>query len=230
MGWWSPPKDPSIRIGDEVMDRTYDYLERLAALYREGLKRPMTVEELQAVLSLALRVIGDERIFHQFGEKKVESVVIKAVKRPKRQEYAVGDIFALPLGKGKYAFGRIMNLADGWDLVEIFAYTARTPQYTPAIAGSGRLMLLLLGSPREYFDDWAWKVIQSDPDYTPSELAKLRFVMGTPGHYRVVRVNGFRPEGSIPDAEAEELPKWESGTLEGAVKAIKKALAERRPT
>ncbi len=39
MGWWSLPDNASVTLGDEALDATYDYLEKLSRLYEKELQR-----------------------------------------------------------------------------------------------------------------------------------------------------------------------------------------------
>jgi hypothetical protein len=123
-----------------------------------------------------------------------------------------------------------MNLADGWQMVEIFAHVSKSWQYSPAIVEAGRLFppILLIG-PKEFFTNWRWEIVHSNPGYVPPDLGSLRYVMGTPGRYRLVKVNDYQPlPGIISDGEAELIPEWKFATPEVAESQIKEALQEKR--
>jgi len=227
MGWWSLPEDSSVYLGDEVMDVTYTYLEQLVALYGEALQRKPTIRELQAVLRLALWVNGEKCVDDLAETRQVDAVAIKTSVRPKRQKYQVGDIFAIPIGQ-RHLFGRIINLDDGWDLIEVFTYSAKTPRYTPEITQAARLLPPLGINPRDLFGEWRWRIVRSEPGTAPSDVASLRYRMGTPGNYKWVKVNGFKPCGKLTDEEATCLPPWAIFSYETVLDMIKEAALEQK--
>ena len=228
MGWWNFPNDPSVWVGDEVMDDAYDYLERLAERYGERFGRKPTLAELQAGMRLALRVRGEKMVEDITDERSVESVVIKTIARPKRQKYEVGDIFAVPLPGGRYAFGRILNLSDGWELVEIFAHIAESDRYSNEITEAGRLLPPIVINPRDVFGGWKWKIVDSHPGYVAPDLDSLRYMMGMPGRYQLVSVGDIQPRKALSDAEAKALPRWATLTEEGARTRIEAAAREQQ--
>jgi Immunity protein 26 len=223
MGWWSYENDKSVLLGDEVMDATYDYFERLRDLYAERVHRRPSIGELQAVLRLALRVNGEKYLDDVEDGKQIQSVRVKMAKRSKKQKFNVGDVFAIPIKRGQYMFGRIVNLEDGWELIEVFAHKSSSPEYTPDIVKAKRLLPPLWINPRELFAEGTWKIIHSDPSYDPSVLSSLKYVMGTPGNYRWVRVNGFQPQGKLTDEEAAALPAWALMPHDAVIEAIEEA-------
>ena len=226
MGWWQLPEADSVHLGDEAFDITYQYLDDLSALYAGAFGRKITVEELRALWSMALQIYGP-KVLNEFEAKEVVSVAIKTAKRKKRQPFKVGDVFAIPLEEGLYGFGRILNLEGSWEVVEIFAYVSRFPRYSPDIVDAGRLLPPVTVDVRA-FEDWKWKVIHSEPGFVSGDLDSLRYVIGLPGHFQVVKVNSYAPLGPISDAEAAKLPHKVFCTLETTVDKIKAALQKRK--
>ena len=167
MGWWAPSDNEQVVLGDEALDQTYGYLETLSALYATQLGRKPRVEELQYLLSLALQVCGDDRLLADFSTRRISAVTIRVGRRPRRQKYQVGDVCAIPLVAGRFAFGRIINLGDGWDLVEVFRYVATMPRFSPTIVDSGRLLPPLVVDAGEVFGGWLWRIVDSTPEYAP---------------------------------------------------------------
>ncbi|HYO65172.1 MAG TPA: Imm26 family immunity protein, partial [Archangium sp.] len=109
MGWFDAPGHEGVVLGDDVLDETYAFMRKLSRMYEGALGRKMTCEELQVLLDTSLRVNADDTLFSEFEEQKVASVQIKTAKRPKRQNYKAGDVFAIPLKDGRFAFGRVME-------------------------------------------------------------------------------------------------------------------------
>ena len=221
MGWWNPPGKEGATIGDEGLSETYRFLRRLSALYEEALGRKMSVDDFQATLELSLRTNGDESLFSGLEEREVTAVALKIAKRPRRQKYQPGDIFAIPLGDGQFAFGRIMSLSKRGDLVEIFRYTSDGITDSPEIVKSGRLFHPIYVSGLEVFQDWTWKIVASDPDYAPEDLDSLKFVIGAPGDLKLVQGDRQTP---IRDQDAAGLAHKAFWRHEATVKRIRAAL------
>jgi len=222
MGWWSPAGRDGVAVGDEVFDRTYRYLEEVTALYREGVGRAPTVEELATVLTVALQNHGGSETFEGVDELEVSSVAIKTKKRPKRPRLQVGDVFTIPLEAGKWGFGRIVNLEREWDLVEIFAHVSPKPRYTPAAIASGRLLPPIPVDVNEAFieGDGRWRVVHSQPGFRLEDLDKLEYDSGTG---RIMRVNTFNWEVGSPGYLAK-LPPFVLKGVQGYEEEIKDGL------
>lgn len=226
MGWFDAPKYPGVVLGDEPLDETYAFLKHLSRTYEQGLGRKPTCEELQALLETCLRVNADGTLLSGFEELQVSAVQIKTAKRPKRQTYRAGDIFAIPLPSGRFAFGRIMTSGEKLgNLVEVFKETAPVAVATPRILESGRLFHPVYLNGLRAFRDPAYRIINSDPDYAPSDCGSLQFLVGVPGLYELKQ--GSAKSHRISDAEAagiEPLATWEHEPL---TTRVKRALADR---
>jgi hypothetical protein len=228
MGWWISPPDSANQVGDGALDAAHDFLQRFTALYQDELGRKPTVEELEAVLSLVLRGWADPSTVQNFDEREVTSVAVKTAKRKKRLPYQLGDVFAIPLSEGRYAFGRIYNLDPNWNLVEIFAHVGTGPYYSPEIAKSGRLIPPITVSPREVFENGLWKIVYSDPAFVPADIDSLRYATGLPGMYKLVKVNQLKPLGPLTDEEATKYPLHNFKPLPGTLADIERALKKRK--
>jgi hypothetical protein len=226
MGWWSPKGNDNIIVGDEVFDKTYHYLEELAALYRESHGRSMTVDELATILSGALQNHGGPETFEGVDELEVSSVTIKTKKRAKRPRLQVGDVFVIPLEPGRWGFGRIVNLERSWHLVEVFAYVSSEPRYTSAAVAAGRLLPPIPIDTDEAFVEGAgrWRVVHSQPGFKLEDLDKLEYATG---NYQILRVNAFVPETPTSLAHAMELPRYKLVLLEDTEEQIRAALRAR---
>jgi hypothetical protein len=221
MGWWNAAGKEEVIIGDEGLDETYHYLRRMGELYREALSRTMTIEEFKTTLEISLRTNGDDTLFSGFEEREVVAVTIKLGKRAKRQKYQVGDLFAIPLGEGKFAFGRIMSVSKDGSIVEIFRYVSDGIRESPDIGKSGRLFHPIYISATELFQTGQWRIIASDTNYVPEDLPSLKFVYGTSGDRKVVQGNRER---HISDDEAAGLEGMSFWSHEPTVRRIKAAL------
>src|SRR4051812_16747465 len=126
MGWYESPQEPGVMLGDEAFDAMYEGLKGVAAAYREGLGRKPTLDEVRALLETELRVAGDDLV-DGLDEIAVKQVSIKTAKKPKDQPFGVGDVFAVPISGGRFAFGRVMLLdkLEGM-LIEVFAKTSNS--------------------------------------------------------------------------------------------------------
>lgn len=103
MGWFDTD-DENIEYSDETLDLAYNFLTDFSNAYQNNLNRKPTVEELEYLLKLSFRVNADEHFLADFDEKKIEDIKFKIGKRKKRLKYEVGDMCAIPLKCGGYAF------------------------------------------------------------------------------------------------------------------------------
>lgn len=202
MGWWSLTDTEEMLIGDDVLDETARFLKRLSKIYQKQIKRKITIDELEAVLDASLRFNADNEVIDDFEERKVSGVTIRTAKRPKRQKYKEGDVFAIRLDDRRFAFGRVMALTKKGDLVEIFSYIAEAKNFSQEIVDSGRLFHPIYVSGLEVFRDWQWEVIHSNASYEPHDIGKLKFVIGMPGNFSLSEGGN---QHSISDREAEGL-------------------------
>ena len=227
MGWWQLPGNKSINLGDEAFEATYEHLETLSVLYQESFQRKITIDELESLLTLSLRGAAVEFI-DNFDERAVESVRIKIAKRKKGQAFKVGDIFVVPLDGGHYAFGRIINLKGSWNLAEIFAFASKTPIWSPAVIEAGQLFEPITIDVNDAFENNKWRIIDHDDHIDKKSLESLRYVMGFPGNFKIMKVNEYAPLGPITDSEAAKWPRMQYTTVETTASVIKKALKQQK--
>ena len=221
MGWWDDPKLDGAVVGDEALDEAFKFLKRLSDVYEGGVGRKPSVADLQATLRVCLRVNADERFFSDMTEKKITDIAIKTAKAPKKQKYKVGDVFRLPLGDGRFAYGRLLKVDKGGDIVEIFCHTDKGEGYRPSIAETGRLFHPIFISGVVVFWRGPWEVIHSDPDFVPTDVNDLKFVYGAFGDRKMLQGD---KRSEISEAQAKKLePKAFVGHVQ-VVQRINKAL------
>lgn len=144
-----------------------------------------SLEDFRQLLETKLGV-GMEDYFEGCDRTVLVKIVIKTKKGPTKQAHKVGDIFAIPLGNGRYAFGRIMkddwkNVALVGTLVEIFRETSDTRRFRPSIFSSGRLLHPTNISTYEAITNRRWHVVASDDAYRiPERDLSLEFTILDP--------------------------------------------------
>ena len=126
--------------------------------------------------------------------------------KPRKRTCKIGDVFALTFGDEIFAFARVINLKASWDLAEVLAVTASVEVPDAAVLGSAPLYPPIAFHLREV-EFGRVKTVAETPAYVPTYLEHLRFATGRPGRQAVQRVNQYRPDGPISDAEAAALPK-----------------------
>lgn len=209
MGWYEHSRAPGSMVGDEAQDVTHDFLRQLSELYREQFGRGPTLEEVRLLLETGLRVSGPE-LLADMEDRRVVQAVFKTQKKPRDQAFKVGDVFAIPLGGGRVAFGRVMMLDKMRGLlVEVFRKVGRSIEGEPGVTTSGRLFHPILASVAA-LRSWRWIVVASDPDYRLSaEDAALQFsARGPRSGWVVVDLPG-KIVRTIDEEEAGRMePGW----------------------
>lgn len=119
MGWWKESANGrSVELGDEPLDRIHEAIDAVSRVYLEDVGRKPTLEEFRQTLLQVLR--GDPgQLFADMEQHVVGEIVFRRKKIPKRQSFAVGDYFAIPLD-GKFWYGRIIHVGAAGHLVEIY--------------------------------------------------------------------------------------------------------------
>ena len=114
MGWWD---EDELTLGDEPFDICRCALQQIISKYEHHVHRPPTLQEVLVYFRHALNTAGADAL-PDLESIEVQSISIKSRKTPKRQNYAIGDYFAIPLD-GEFAYGRyVHDSADA--LVEIY--------------------------------------------------------------------------------------------------------------
>ncbi len=64
MGWWNAPNQTELIIGDIPLDRIGNLLKELQEIYLESLGRRPTIDEVQYMIELSLKINGPG-LFHE---------------------------------------------------------------------------------------------------------------------------------------------------------------------
>jgi hypothetical protein len=116
MGWWSVKHSGEELIqGDAPYDILGDTFEQLAQEYEEEWDRKPTLAEIVYAIETVLAASID-KYASDGDELEIVDLAVKTKKRRKSQSFRVGDFFAIPLGDGLYAFGRILSDLEANDL------------------------------------------------------------------------------------------------------------------
>lgn len=135
----------------------------------------------------------------------------------------VGDLVSIRITSNTYGFARIINISDGWNLLEVLSRTSKSPDIDDAVRGAPGLY-----PPVSFYppDLRAGRIVVKEhmSDYVPGYIDRLRYVAGTPGHHELLKVNQFQPVGTVSDEQASRLPRREFYDFEGMVDRIKARL------
>ena len=220
MGWYEHSTSPGHMAGDEAHDTVHEFLSNISRLFSQQLGRRPKLEELRLLLQTGLHVSGDEWLA-DLQERSVEQVEFKTRKKPKNQSFQVGDVFAMPLGSGKVAFGRVMmaHKARGV-LVEIFQGSSASFAVAASALTTGRLFQpVLTGSAA--LKSGRWKVVLPGPtNASPADESDVVFASPGPSTgWVMVDVMG-RILRKIDLSEAETMERgwlWPPEDLEDRV-------------
>lgn len=182
-----------MAFDDQRYDIGYAFVNDLARLYADHLGGHPTLEELAALLEVELAVSG-RHLVSGLEARSVTQVAIRTKRAPRDQPFAPRDVFAVPLGEGRVAFGRVMRIdqASGV-LIEFFQGTAPTLAYDDGMPASGRLF-------HAVFSGAAHCGSNAGPSSTPDPRVHVRrrgrgprIRLTVAGRRRLVR---RRPEGA----------------------------------
>lgn len=127
MGWW---EEDGLTQGDEPFDICQWAFKQIISKYQHHIGRPPSLPELLVYLRHALNTVGADAM-PDLENIEVTSITIKSKKTPKRQNYGIGDYFAIPLD-GEFAYGRIVHESADM-LVEIYELFTETMLTLPQL-------------------------------------------------------------------------------------------------
>jgi len=189
MGWFESEQSPDTLIGDEPLDLAGRFLEEFRDAYLDGPGRLPTVAELEATLAMVIGKVGG-RWFEELDGKQVVKLKLETKKAPKRQEFAVGDIFAIPLSAGDYVFGRyIYDQAERGGLIEIYGDVREAPVFDAEVLEYELMGPPLWVSGPAVFENGEFPILRHEPDYEPEGIDELEFLGGPPHDYKIMDID-----------------------------------------
>jgi hypothetical protein len=186
------------------------------------------VAELEATLAIVIGNVGG-RWIEELDGKRVVKLTLKTKKAPKRQDYAVGDIFTIPLTTGGYAFGRyVYDRPKEGGLIEIYRELRDAPVLDEGVLASGLLGPPQWVSPAVILESGEFPILRKDPGYEPKGLDELEFLGGPPHDYKITRLDGT----FIRAFDESEWDQWKDrsfgmGTPEGLCRTVGRWLGRR---
>jgi hypothetical protein len=181
MGWWEEQaKGQTVELGDEPLDLLRHAVESVARVYQEEVGRKPTLEEFRRSLLPALQ--GDPgQFFADMDSKVVGDIVFRFRKVPKRQPFAVGDYFTIPL-QGKYYYGRILLCWAAGTLVEVYSLKTDRPLTLRELLARRRTVVLSKNIHGPFtFGRGRWKVLGHED--MPKDFVYPPFYGGGPMIY-----------------------------------------------
>jgi hypothetical protein len=208
MGWWEVDRSgEKVTLGDESLDILGEAFQAVTRAYVQEWKRKPTLAEILQTIEMVLVTRLEE---YASGGDSLELVTLlaKTKKRRKSQPYKVGDFFAVPLGGGKYAHGRILSNSRpkmGF-LVGIYNQVGERILTPEELQGSAFMFPPLYCGP-DVWKTWRWRII-GHGTIQPGEFIYPKFKEGYPGFgWRI------RDENAVYPATEEEVRNLEYATL-----------------
>jgi hypothetical protein len=104
MGWWKA--SGGQLLGDGPLDDVDELLSRVSSAYVGEHGRKPTLDELLETIRLVIRT-NSETYVSTNAPFDVLALVAKTKAWPKRPKLVPGAVFSVPLGDGRYAFGKL---------------------------------------------------------------------------------------------------------------------------
>lgn len=164
MGWWTVRQSgQEILQGDEPYDIMGDALEQIAQVYQRDVERKPTLAEIiQTIQTVLAAGVQD---FAADGEKIEITKVRVKTRKVHPQTFHVGDFFAIPLKRGRYAFGRILSDLEVHEMGLLIAIYDRfsTELLNPARLKGERFTFAPFYYGGEGWKSGRWKIIGNMP-------------------------------------------------------------------
>lgn len=159
MGWWQEKaKGKTLDLGDEPLDHVFDAILAVSRVYEKEVGRKPTIEEFRQTLLRTLT--GDPgQFFSDLETRTIGDVAFRFRRIPKRQPFAVGDYFTIPLD-GHYYYGRILHSWACDHLVEVYGLKTDRVLTLPRLLTRKRKVVMNKNiSSRDAFTRGRWKII-----------------------------------------------------------------------
>ncbi|NVB38828.1 hypothetical protein G6O69_13385 [Pseudenhygromyxa sp. WMMC2535] len=208
MGWFESARFPDVVLGDDPLDLTGQFLEDFRDAYLAAEGRQPTVAELEATLVTVIGSFGG-RWFEELDGRQLTKLTLRTKKAPKHQPHAIGDVFAIPLEAGDYAFGRYIYEEPGaGGLMEVFAQTRDAPLIDEGVLSGARLGHPIWFNSLTTLENRDFPILRSDPNFEPEGLDDLEMIAGAPGIRKIVRLDRSVVREFDEVAERESWPIW----------------------
>ena len=133
----------TLLLDDRWLNQVESWLDATARFCERAFGRKPTIEDLRRPMTTVLAA----GLVSTRGSRTVivaiKNVSFETTRRPKvPKKLRAGHVLAIPLGKGTFAFGRVMKTKSPWligVIVEVFAQTQSKPRCDRAVRASGRL-------------------------------------------------------------------------------------------
>jgi hypothetical protein len=207
MGWWKEQEEPEMILGDEPFDLTRRLLRDIAQLYQEEFGRQPTLAEFLRTLEVELGGSAHE-FFSDCADQDIKKLTVKTAKRKKRQEFEVGDYFAIPVQDKVYAFGRL--LADGpFGFLIVVLDQLDEMLKRPGELAEEKPLFYLYVTP-DAWENWRWRILGGHEGYSAQGFKHPCFKMGDDQvGWRINCGPGTeRPATTAEVAELERAELW----------------------
>lgn len=135
-----------------------------------------------------------------FGWDKKPRTTLRAIKP--------GDIFCFKFTEDTFGFGRILSTMDEGHCAEILDFFSTEPAISAQqLEQAKRVSHPILLNSYGLFDKKSsgeWRIIASDPGYTPENIDGFYFIYGVPGDLKKIDILGN--DSPISDARAKAYP------------------------
>jgi len=216
MGWWKESvRGRELLFGDEPMDLVHELVAAFSKSYVDDVGRKPALEEFRRTLQHTLG--GDPgRYFADMETAVVDEVAFRLKKIPKRQPFAVGDYFAIPLD-GKFWYGRLIR--ENECLVQIYDVETERQLSLPELLARKRKVVLnkhVVGLAA--FTRGRWKIIGHED--MPKNFKYPAFYGGLVAHgnYVVGRGGVEYREPKHQAMKYEPLQLWPPERIEKALR------------
>ena len=169
MGCWD---DDGLHITDGGLDAAGAFVHKMAQAYRTVHGRYPTIDEVIHCITHVLKNEAEQ--FIEDGTKYlITDLTIKKRRRPKKQEYRSGDIFAIPLRDGTFAFAHV---SPQYLLAEFFIIRSRR---LLSISTLKQIDTFRLDTGIDYtpLEQWRWQIIGHLP-YQNGEFQMQHYRVG----------------------------------------------------
>ncbi len=156
-------------LDDRWLNEVEGWLASAADFCERTFGRKPSIEDLRALLSTVLTA-GSVRAWFSDGDRRVvKKVTFTTAARPALpKKLQSGHILAIPLGKSRCAFARVMMTDPAWiigAIVEVFRKTMARPEYDRAVLASGRAFRPICINPFSCIESGRWNVVGFDDRY-----------------------------------------------------------------